>query len=487
MSCGVEQSTVLPSVAFLGAVAWGLGSYRISQSTLGAKRERDWRKRRAGETLGVETSWIEPKAIGHTTDRSSDVSEKVKAAAESSHLAMRAIHEDRVLLLDRDGYLAARSYLRISGGCLICASVAATAQPSAGDLLFATLRQLLLLLLCIDFAFTVPGQVAFLLRSARGQSLQKLPLLASRHHEDLMPFPSGPASLLRSLRSSKPLPFERLRLGLLQLAALLMLIWFEVFRHPKLRESACEGEVALLLSERSSAFTMTFAWLCAAIARLSAWQCEACVWLAPRAEELLAEYLETDGGVVLQGSACALAEGLCGEDGPSWLNELQQLSVIVMDGSCQLSVPAKGLPTLSEIMNLQHEAQLELRRLSQLLEASKEPREATASTERPSTEREHSGARPLARRRSHEVAALAAATKREELLKTKFEFPRGDGKPSDSGDSSSPRNAADPQRVMVDLGVGVADGPRGHGHGGLAQLLEEALAPAMSLGSMEGW
>lgn len=41
------------------------------------------------------------------------------------------------------------------------------------------------------------------------------------------------------------------------------------------------------------------------------------------------------------------------------------------------------------------------------------------------------------------------------------------------GDSSSPRNAADPQRVMVDLGVGVADGPRGHGHGGLAQLLEE--------------
>lgn len=32
--------------------------------------------------------------------------------------------------------------------------------------------------------------------------------------------------------------------------------------------------------------------------------------------------------MVLQGSACALAEGLCGEDGPSWLNELQQLSVI---------------------------------------------------------------------------------------------------------------------------------------------------------------
>lgn len=30
MSCGVEQSTVLPSVAFLGAVAWGLGSYRAS-------------------------------------------------------------------------------------------------------------------------------------------------------------------------------------------------------------------------------------------------------------------------------------------------------------------------------------------------------------------------------------------------------------------------------------------------------------------------
>lgn len=37
-----------------------------------------------------------------------------------------------------------------------------------------------------------------------------------------------------------------------------------------------------------------------------------------------------------------------------------------------------------------------------------------------------------------------------------------------SGDSSSPR-AADPQRVMVDLGV--ADGRPGHG--GLAQLLEE--------------
>ena len=33
-----------------------------------------------------------------------------------------------------------------------------------------------------------------------------------------------------------------------------------------------------------------------------------------------------------------------------------------------------------------------------------EPREATASTERPSTERERSSARPLARRRSHEVS-----------------------------------------------------------------------------------
>lgn len=32
----------------------GLKLLGISQSTLGAKRERDWRKRRAGETLGVE-------------------------------------------------------------------------------------------------------------------------------------------------------------------------------------------------------------------------------------------------------------------------------------------------------------------------------------------------------------------------------------------------------------------------------------------------
>ena len=38
------------------------------------------------------------------------------------------------------------------------------------------------------------------------------------------------------------------------------------------------------------------------------------------------------------------------------------------------------------------------------LRSRQEPREATASTERPSTERERSGARPLARRRSHEVS-----------------------------------------------------------------------------------
>eukprot|EP00435_Cladocopium_sp_Y103_P031779 s1674_g8.t1 len=81
------------------------------------------------------------------------------------------------------------------------------------------------------------------------------------------------------------------------------------------------------------------------------------------------------------------------------------------------------------------------------------------------------------------VPPAPAANAREELLKTKLDFARGgmvgDGKPSDSGDSSSPdgrgagrrsNGAVDVERVAVDLkGVG------------LAQLLEEALAPAQAM------
>lgn len=64
MACGSEQSAVLPGLAALGAAAWAIGAYRLSLGTK-EQRQREWRKRRAGEALGADA--IEPKALGRAT------------------------------------------------------------------------------------------------------------------------------------------------------------------------------------------------------------------------------------------------------------------------------------------------------------------------------------------------------------------------------------------------------------------------------------
>ena len=55
------------------------------------------------------------------------------------------------------------------------------AQPGAGDLVFSSLRLLLLTALSVDFALTAAGHVALPLLSAQREvGLQKLPLLKSK-------------------------------------------------------------------------------------------------------------------------------------------------------------------------------------------------------------------------------------------------------------------------------------------------------------------
>ncbi|CAJ1399366.1 unnamed protein product [Effrenium voratum] len=459
VACGVEQSAVLPTIFGLGVAVCAVCAYRAQHGTFG--RERQWRKRRAGELLGVEEASPEPKALGKSVAPSVEKKEELA----SCHAA-RAIHEDRVVLLDRDGYLEAKAQLRYVSGAFLGACLAAVAQPGGADMVFAALRLLFLALLAADFAFTAGGQLGGGLLSVQRQGLRKVPLLGREAKEDLLVSSLGLGAW----------PLERLRLALLQVAGLGLLLWFEVFRHPALRKSACGSEgAAALLAERGSALTMVLAWLLGSLARVTAWRCEACVWLAPRAEELLAEYLETERGFPLRG-ALDLAENLCGAHGESWLRELRSMSLLVMDGSSQLRA-CNGLAQLQQLGEVQRDLHAEVRRLSQMAEARFEELQRTHAAAANGTAQvlPRAGAETRSSRRSSKAS-------REELLKTKLDQARGAevrAKPSDSGESSSSPRAVDASstapsaarhtdvspRVRADLAQG----------GALARLMEQAL------------
>lgn len=453
-------------------------AYRTSVSSRGG-REREWRKRRAGELLGEETNAVEPKAVGRSRAPQEKQKDRESSSQLSARSAARAVHEDRVVLIDREGYLAARAHLRLATSCLAGASIAAAAQPGGSDMIFALSRFILLLLLVWEAFQSAAGRIGSclgLLSLERQRLAPAAPLLGTVKRR-----PGAGESLLAGLgqASASQQSLERLRLAALHCLALGLLIWFEVFRHPELKSAACEGHeasTAALLTERASALTIVVAWLFAALTRTAAWRCEACVWLAPRAEELLSEYIDNDRGCPMAGRALDLAEALCAEPrvADSWLREFAALSLLVMDGSSEVRPSGSPMPgaEIYELSELQRDVQVELQRFSDATEARFE--ELLASTEAlcqraESTPKPNDGVAKVRRKTSK--------GSREQLLKTKLDCARGPaipetsesrGKPSDSGSSSEApnRERADVDRIQADFAAS---------RGSLAQLLEQAL------------
>ncbi|CAE7350456.1 unnamed protein product [Symbiodinium natans] len=479
LACGPEQFAVLPTLAVSGAVVVATVAYRTSIASRGG-REREWRKRRAGELLGEETNAVEPKAVGRSRAPQEKQKERESSAQLSNRSAARAIHEDRVVLIDREGYLAARAHLRLVTSCLVGASIAAAAQPGGSDMIFALSRFVLLLLLTWEAFQSAAGRIGSclgLLSLEQQRLAPATPLLGTAKRRG-----SGAETLLSQLgpASASMQSLDRLRLAALHCLALALLIWFEVVRHPELRTAACEGHeasAAALLTERASALTMVVAWLFAALTRTAAWRCEACVWLAPRAEEVLSEYIESDRGCPLAGRALDLAEALCAEPrvADAWLRELSGLSLLVMDGASQIR-PSPGIGPgsveLGELGELQRDVQVELQRFSDATEARFE--ELLAATEA-LCQRAESTTKPV--EGAAKVRRKTSKGTREQLLKTKLDSARGlpipetsesRGKPSDSGSSSEApnREAADAERIQADFAAS---------RGSLAQLLEQAL------------
>lgn len=452
-------------------------AYRASVSSRGG-REREWRKRRAGELLGEETNAVEPKAVGRSRAPQEKQKERESNSQLSARSAARAVHEDRVVLIDREAYLAARAHLRLATSCLVGASIAAAAQPGGSDMIFALSRFILLLLLVWEAFQSAAGRIGSclgLLSVERQRLAPAAPLLGAVKRR------GAGESLLSGLgpASASQQSLERLRLGALHCLALGLLIWFEVVRHPELKSAACEGHeasAAALLTERASALTMVVAWLFAALTRTAAWRCEACVWLAPRAEELLSEYIDSDRGCPMAGRALDLAEALCAEPrvADAWLREFAALSLLVMDGSSEVRPSGSPMPSseIYELSELQRDVQVELQRFSDATEARFE--ELLACTEAlcqraESTPKPNDGAVKVRRKTSK--------GSREQLLKAKLDCARGPaipetsesrGKPSDSGSSSEApnRERTDVERIQADFAAS---------RGSLAQLLEQAL------------
>merc|ERR1712139_612126 len=69
---------------------------------------------------------------------------------------------------------------------------------------------------------------------------------------------------------------------------------------------------------------MVAAWVSGAIAYACLLQCEACIWISPRAEQALGGALQTECGSLLTGCGLELAEALCGTAGDRLCDALLQ-------------------------------------------------------------------------------------------------------------------------------------------------------------------
>eukprot|EP00931_Biecheleriopsis_adriatica_P116276 TRINITY_DN91942_c0_g1_i1.p1 TRINITY_DN91942_c0_g1~~TRINITY_DN91942_c0_g1_i1.p1 ORF type:complete len:754 (+),score=169.24 TRINITY_DN91942_c0_g1_i1:23-2263(+) len=368
LACGDEQVAVLPSAAGLAACFVGYAAYSTSLLVRNSG-ERESRKRRASELYAAAsneraTVSVEPKAVGKKRSAASSAvaSDKLQEGElQQARATARAIREDRLLMVDRSSFLVARSRLQVLKRLMSGACVAAAAQPGA-DLLFSVCRLLLLALLWAEpLCFTggtglgssIEQRFNVLSRCSKGGGGGiKSPHGISRHPSTITNDVFGrgdrrqPSSVVRCLGPPAPFAqtFQRIRIALLNLAALLLLLWFEIFRHPQIRNLACSESSTgdawnFLLNERSSALTMLAVWILSGLMQVAAMRCEACVWLAPRAEELLSEHLDTDQGFLLGGKAFDVAEVLCGPQtlADVLLQELQDdFSIVVMDGIRQL-------------------------------------------------------------------------------------------------------------------------------------------------------
>uniref|UniRef100_A0A7S4VKP8 Uncharacterized protein n=1 Tax=Alexandrium monilatum TaxID=311494 RepID=A0A7S4VKP8_9DINO len=382
IACGMEQHAALPVLAFLALGAVGYSWY----NTLAAARSRagrEWLRRRASQIRSdTEASKHFAKLAG-----SSPVVEETRSIAlvpgtsdgetlETARGVARALGEDRVLLVDLPEYLAARARLRLVSKMLAGACLVAAVLPGGTDLIYGLCRLLLVALVWADHAARIApleggtgasicdrattaalsavglGSRATLPPAGSGEwrysgaAQSGLPLRTEGGAKGPDARGAGAVSVLQCLGPPAPLAsaWRRGRAVVLHFGVLGALAWFACARQPELQGRLCTGAsppppgvAQALIAERAAAMGLLMAWLLLATGQVALLRCEACVWLAPRAEELLAPRLEADSGFVLGGAALDLAEALC--DGrvvaESLLRELSEaFGIAVLDGSC---------------------------------------------------------------------------------------------------------------------------------------------------------
>lgn len=156
-------------------------------------------------------------------------------------------------------------------------------------------------------------------------------------------------------------------------------LMFEAVQHPHLMEQACDNldsqalglAAPALMAERSAAITMAAVWVLGALSHACLLQCEACIWVSPKAAEVLGGALETHHGSLSTGCSLELAEALCGVAGDSLSDALLReflhgFGVAVLCGSTVLrpSTPAacegSNLPQVQMPVSIQQLAHKDL-------------------------------------------------------------------------------------------------------------------------------
>jgi len=388
--CGLDQTLAVPIAATLGVCALAVYARYAKLTSNGDGPAHDWVRLRASELLDT--------AHGQST-----VSEEGACGAAKD--AARAIRDDRVLYVDLPRYLSTRTDLHIVSKLLAVACAVAAVQVTSSDLIFATCRLLLLALIWGDHTIrTAP------LHHGSGTSFGERFLvharLASNDNTGLSVWYQRPsvsqatvevarlsqarrdiaAPAMQCLRAPSivlPLPGRWMRLAILHAASLGCLAWFVLAKQPSLQKQVCptdslqvsvDSATSLLAAERAGAVTLMAAWFVFTLSHLLLLRCEACVWMAPRTERLLAERLQTNhGSSLLNGRAVVLAEALCGPQAlaESLLQELHQVCGVIVLSSClQLQLTAEPPRPLmrEDMLKFQDQLNTELKRCNDLNE-----------------------------------------------------------------------------------------------------------------------
>lgn len=315
VACGQEQGVILPVAAGLALTT----AYVIAVGA--AKKTKNHRSNLDGQ-LRQSLELCKSGESGGNLEEPSTLS--VKYVTD-------ALEDSRVLIFDLSDYQAARCHLQWASRMLAGACLATLATPGSTDLFYSVSRIFLVGLLWVHHEWSSAG----LRRGAAA--------LAERFGES-----SRSASLLHRFQrlSGTDVWLMRALLFSVHFGLCVVFLVFETAHHPRLNDEACTGMENLfvtpaLLAERSSALTMTAAWLLGGLTYAALLRCEACLWVSPRAEEVLSGALQTHRGCLPTGCGLELAEALCGASGhalsDAMLHELLNgFGIAVLSGSSVL-------------------------------------------------------------------------------------------------------------------------------------------------------